>query len=122
MNFVLSKIIQNSRYNTVVIPALFKTVVDIKNGANQQNTTSDQQSFPICNVHFPHKVICVPQFGFSVSQAEIENNAFAKSCREKLHCGKRESRKCFHGDLTCRFMPEISSAVCTVPQMIPNRK
>ena len=64
MNFVLSKIIQNSQYNTVVIPALFKKVLDIKNGANQQNTTSDQQSFPICNVHFPHEVICVPQFGF----------------------------------------------------------
>ena len=64
MNFVLSKIIHNSRYNTVVIPALFKAVLDIKNGANQQNKTSDQQSFPMSNIHFPHKVICVPQFGF----------------------------------------------------------
>ena len=84
MNFVLSKIIHNSRCNTVVIPALFKAVLDINNGSNQQNITSDQQSFPMCNIHFPHKVICVPNLGFKFLKQKLKTmllqNLVGKNC------------------------------------------
>ena len=67
---------------------------------------SDQQSFPICNINFPDHVICVPQFEFKISQTEIENNACARSCKEKLQLWKTWKSKMLPWR---RYMLEISS-------------